>query len=222
MKRFDQELAALKQRMLDMGALAESMVNHSWHGVVERNQCSLEQVAADEPRLDRFQVDIDREAIRLIAIHAPVARDLRLLLMIARITSELERIGDQAVDNCEYARLLIEAPPSEGNLATMAGVVRRMLNEALQTFRDEDAAKAQTVMQLDDQVDALYSAVFRELLDRGRDDAGGRAHSTGLILLARSLERIADHATNVCEEVFYLVEGADIRHQTVGDTTPTA
>ena len=222
MKKFEQELATLKQRVLDMGALAESMVNHSWQGVAERNQRSLERAAADEPGLDRFQVDIDREAIRLIAIYAPVARDLRLLLMIARITSELERIGDQAVDNCEYARLLNEAPPSAGNLATMAGVVRRMLNEALQTFRDEDAAKAQAVMQLDDQVDALYSAVFRELLDRAADDSGGRAQSTGLILLARSLERIADHATNVCEEVFYMVEGADIRHQTVGDTTPTA
>jgi len=221
MKKFEQELATLKQRVLDMGALAESMVNHSWQGVAERNQRSLERAAADEPGLDRFQVDIDREAIRLIAIYAPVARDLRLLLMIARITSELERIGDQAVDNCEYARLLNEAPPSVGNLATMAGVVRRMLNEALQTFRDEDAAKAQAVMQLDDQVDALYSAVFRELLDRAADDSGGRAQSTGLILLARSLERIADHATNVCEEVFYMVEGADIRHQTVGDTTPT-
>lgn len=222
MKKFEQELATLKQRVLDMGALAESMVNHSWQGVAGRNQRSLERAAADEPGLDRFQVDIDREAIRLIAIYAPVARDLRLLLMIARITSELERIGDQAVDNCEYARLLNEAPPSAGNLATMAGVVRRMLNEALQTFRDEDAAKAQAVMQLDDQVDALYSAVFRELLDRAADDSGGRAQSTGLILLARSLERIADHATNVCEEVFYMVEGADIRHQTVGDTTPTA
>ena len=222
MKKFEQELATLKQRVLDMGALAESMVNHSWQGVAERNQRSLERAAADEPGLDRFQVDIDREAIRLIAIYAPVARDLRLLLMIARITSELERIGDQAVDNCEYARLLNEAPPSAGNLATMAGVVRRMLNEALQTFRDEDAAKAQAVMQLDDQVDALYSAVFRELLDRAADDSGGRTQSTGLILLARSLERIADHATNVCEEVFYMVEGADIRHQTVGDTTPTA
>ena len=222
MKKFEQELATLKQRVLDMGALAESMVNHSWQGVAERNQRSLERAAADEPGLDRFQVDIDREAIRLIAIYAPVARDLRLLLMIARITSELERIGDQAVDNCEYARLLNEAPPSAGNLATMAGVVRRMLNEALQTFRDEDAAKAQAVMQLDDQVDALYSAVFRELLDRAADDSGGRTQSTGLILLARSLERIADHATNVCEEVFYMVEGADIRHQTVGGTTPTA
>jgi phosphate transport system protein len=222
MKKFEQELATLKQRVLDMGALAESMVNHSWQGVAERNQRSLERAAADEPGLDRFQVDIDREAIRLIAIYAPVARDLRLLLMIARITSELERIGDQAVDNCEYARLLNEAPQSAGNLATMAGVVRRMLNEALQTFRDEDAAKAQAVMQLDDQVDALYSAVFRELLDRAGDVSGGRAQSTGLILLARSLERIADHATNVCEEVFYMVEGADIRHQTVGDTTPTA
>src|SRR5688572_32899612 len=96
MKKFEQELATLKQRVLDMGALAESMVNHSWQGVAERNQRSLERAAADEPGLDRFQVDIDREAIRLIAIYAPVERDLRLVLMIARIAAVLGRIGDQA------------------------------------------------------------------------------------------------------------------------------
>lgn len=215
MKRFEQELAALKQRVLEMGTFAESMLADSWEGVVSPDRSRLGRVLTNEPRLDRFQVEIDQEAVRLIAIYAPVARDLRLLLMIARITSELERIGDQAVDNCEYANLLSDGPASRGHLATMADVVMRMVGEALRAFEQEDSQKAQAVMHLDDGVDALYSQVFHDLLDRVPDDAGSRSHSTALILMARSLERIADHATNICEEVFYMVEGADIRHQTV-------
>jgi phosphate transport system protein len=155
-------------------------------------------------------VEIDREAVRLIAMFAPVARDLRFLLMIARITSELERMGDEAVDNCEYARLIGDAAPT-ADLATLADFVRRMVHDALQGFAREDQEQAGVVMTMDDQVDALYSKVFSDLLERA--SGSDRTKSTGLILLAKSLERIADHATNVCEEVFYLVEGADIRHR---------
>ena len=211
MNRFEQELADLKHRVLEMGTLAESMVTDSWHGIVRNDAACLERVVANEPTLDRFQVDIDREAVRLLTIFAPVARDLRFLLMIARITSELERMGDHATDNCEYAGLIGDMHPS-ADLTELADFVRRMVHDAMQAFTQEDRRQAEAVMQLDAQVDALYSQVFRDLLERAPDSS--RTRSTGLILLARSLERIADHATNVCEEVFYLVEGADIRHQT--------
>ena len=216
MTRLEQELAALKERVLEMGALAESMVADSWQGVIGADADRLAQVLASEPRLDRFQVDNDQEAVRLIAKYSPVARDLRFLLMIARITSELERVGDQAVDNCEYASLLRDTPPAARDLSTLAHAVAGMLHEALQALKDEDPRKAASVMRLDDGVDALYSDIFRYLLEHGPSDPQGRARSTGEILLARSLERIADHATNMCEEVFYLVEGADIRHQAIG------
>jgi phosphate transport system protein len=212
MNRLEQELGQLKRRVLDMGALAESMVTDSWHAVARRDPACRTRVVANEPTLDRFQVEIDREAVRLIAVFAPVARDLRFLLMIARITSELERMGDQAVDNCEYVDLIGDTPPT-GDLAALADFVRRMVHEAIQAFTAEDPRQAAAVMQLDARVDAVYSQVFHDVLERVPGDH--RARSTGLILLARSLERIADHATNVCEEIFYLVEGADIRHQTV-------
>jgi phosphate transport system protein len=215
MTRFEHELTTLKRRVVDMGELARTMVGESWLGVVQPDPDRLAFVLANEPKLDQHQVDIDREAVRLIAIYAPVARDLRCLLMIARITSELERMGDQAVDNCEYASLLSDGAPPDGDILTLAQCVTGMVRDALQAFKDEDPRKAQEVMSVDDRADALYSQAFRNLLEHAPADAPGRTRSTGLILLARSLERIADHATNVCEEVFYLVEGADIRHQTV-------
>jgi phosphate transport system protein len=215
MTRFEHELTTLKRRVVDMGELARTMVGESWLGVVQPDPDRLAFVLANEPKLDQYQVDIDREAVRLIAIYAPVARDLRCLLMIARITSELERMGDQAVDNCEYASLLSDGAPPDGDILTLAQCVTGMVRDALQAFEDEDPKKAQEVMSVDDRVDALYSQAFRNLLEHAPADAAGRTRSTGLILLARSLERIADHATNVCEEVFYLVEGADIRHQTI-------
>ena len=106
MKQFQQELAALKQRLMDMGTLAESMVAAASHALIKAERAAIEQVRASEPTLDRFQVEIDREAIRLITIYSPVAKDLRFLLMMLRINSELERIGDQAVDNCKYVEIL--------------------------------------------------------------------------------------------------------------------
>ena len=214
MQRFEQDLKTLKRRVLEMGRLAESMLSESWLGFATVDRTRLDRALDGEPRLDRFQVEIDHEAVRLIAIYAPVARDLRVLLMIARITSELERIGDQAVDNCEYATLVGGTPPPGGRLPALAALVIAMVKDALQAFEDEDPQKAQLVMRLDDRVDTLYSQVFHDLLDRAPDEAGSRAASTALILMARSLERIADHATNICEEVFYMVEGADIRHRT--------
>lgn len=211
MNRLGQELAELKQQVLEMGRLAESMVTDSWYGVARHDAACLARVVANEPTLDRDQVEADREAVRLIAVFTPVARDLRFLLTIARITSELERMGDHAVDHCEYAALIGDAPPT-ADLTTMADFVRRMVHDAIKAFADEDPRQAEAVMQLDARVDALYSQVFSDLLEHAPGDS--RTRSTGLILLARSLERIADHATNVCEEIFYLVEGADIRHQT--------
>jgi phosphate transport system protein len=215
MNRLEQELAELKRRVLEMGTLAESMVTDSWYGVARREAACLARVVANEPTLDRFQVENDCEAVRLIAVFTPVARDLRFLLMIARITSELERMGDHAVDNCEYAGLIGDTSPTT-DLTTLADFVRRMVHDAIKALTDEDPRQAEAVMQLDARVDALYSQVFRDLLEHAPGD--DRMRSTGLILLARSLERIADHATNMCEEIFYLVEGADIRHRTQVNT----
>jgi phosphate transport system protein len=214
MKHFQQELAQLKLRLVEMGTLAESMVAGASRALIKGERATIEQVRASEPTLDRFQVEIDREAIRLITIYSPVAKDLRFLLMIARINSELERIGDHAVDNCEYVELLTDPRPPLADLSTMSEIVLGMVHDALRAFQEEDTHQAQAIMKLDDQVDALNAQIFRQLLERPTADPDIRAQYMSLILVARSLERVADHATNICEEVFYVVEAADIRHQT--------
>jgi phosphate transport system protein len=217
MKRFEQELVELKRQVLDMAALAGSMVIDAWRGISQIEPEACAAVAAREPAVDRLQVEIDREAIRLIAVFAPVARDLRLLLMIARITTELERIGDEAVDTCEYGTLLGNRPASNEELHAMVALVTRMVHDAVEAFRREDAAQAQAVMRSDEHVDALYAQLLASFVQPAPPDGEAGPARTALILLARSLERIADHATNICEEVFYLVEGADIRHRDVNE-----
>jgi phosphate transport system protein len=215
MKKFEQELAMLKQRIGEMGVLAEAMVAAASNALIDAERAAIEQVRTSEPRLDRFQVEIDREAIRLITVYSPVAKDLRFLLMMLRITSELERIGDQAVDNCKYVEILpSNAPPTPlRELSTMSVMTLRMVHEALRAFEHEDIDNAQAVIELDDEVDAMNAETFRHLLEQRATDPGLVTRGIGLILAAQSLERIADHATNICEEVFYLVEGEDIRHR---------
>lgn len=215
MKRFEQELAALKQRISEMGALAESMVAAASNALIHAERAALEQVRTSEPRLDRFQIEIDREAIRLITVYSPVAKDLRFLLMMLRINSELERIGDQAVDNCKYVEIFPSNPPPTPlrELSEMSAMTLRMVQEARQAFEQEDIDRARAVIGLDDQVDAMNAETFRHLLEHRLTDPDIVARGIGLILAAQSLERIADHATNICEEVFYLVEGEDIRHR---------
>jgi phosphate transport system protein len=197
-----------------MGQLAESMVGWASSALIKPERGLIQQVRASEKQLDRFQLEVDGEVIRLITIYSPTAKDLRLLLMMARINSELERIGDQALNNCEYVELLLSDPPPQPlhDLSKMSEITRGMV----QAFHQEDIQKAQAVIKLDDEVDALNNETFRDLLT---DPAKGRDVITrcmSLILVARSLERIADHATNICEEVIYVVEGEDIRHRPSG------
>jgi phosphate transport system protein len=216
MKRFERELAQLKHRIVEMGALAESMAVGASAALIDAERSAIAQVRANEPRLDGFQIEIDREAIRLITVYSPVARDLRLLLMMARINSELERIGDQAVDNCKYVEILPSdaSPKPLRELSKMSAMTLLMVHDALQAFEHEDIGKAQAVIGLDDQVDAMNAETFRSLLEHETTNPALVTRGIGLILAAQSLERIADHATNICEEVFYLVEGEDIRHRT--------
>jgi phosphate transport system protein len=216
MEKFVQELATLKQRILEMGALAESMVEAASRALIDAEQSAIEQVRMKEPRLDRFQIEIDREAIRLITVYSPVAKDLRLLLMMLRINSELERIGDQAVDNCKYVEILPSTRPPTPlrELARMSAMMLQMVKGALQAFEHEDIDHAEAVIRLDDQVDAMNTETLRDLLEQSATGPSPVSRGIGLILAAQSLERIADHATNICEEVVYLVEGEDIRHRT--------
>lgn len=216
MKRFEQELANIKRQVVEMGALAERMVAVASKAFLTRDVALSGQVREAEETLDRSQIALDREAIRLITVFTPTAKDLRFLLMVVRINTELERIGDQAMNNCEYLEMFLSDPPTRplNDLAKMADITATMVRGAMAAFEHEDLDKAEEVLKLDDSVDALNALTFQDLVAEGGDGPESLKRSMSLILLARSLERIADHATNICEEVVFLVKGEDIRHQT--------
>jgi len=213
-KKFDQELQSLKEDLLQMGEKAEEMIQDAMKALVERDESLIQGVLQREEDLDRFQVTIDDHVVRTIVTHGPVARDLRILMMATRINSELERIGDQATNICENVRLLLEVPPLKPllDLPKMSELVQKMVHDGLAAFIENSTDKAMGVIQLDDQVDDLNDQVFRELLTYMVEDTRNIPRALALLLTARSLERIADHATNICEEVVYIVKGRDIRH----------
>jgi phosphate transport system protein len=215
MTKLAEQLESVKRHLTEMGDTVESMLAWSAEGLVDRHSECVRQIIANEPTIDQFQIQIDSEVIRLMTIYSPIARDLRFLLMVARINSELERIGDQALNNCEYFLQLPSDPQPKplADLSKMSDIGREMLRDALIAFKHDDLGLAQQVCQRDDEVDALYVQTFRDLLTQQNVDPDILNESMTLILLARSLERIADHATNISEEVVYLVKGEDIRHQ---------
>lgn len=217
-RKFDEDLAALKNKVVAMGQLAQAMIQTSMKSLVDRNAALIQTVLEYEDKLDRFQIEIDNEAIRLMAIQAPVALDLRFILMVARINTELERIGDLCVNLCESIQLLLTEPPLKPlvDLPKMADISGRMVENSLQAFLDASTEKALQVIKVDDEVDALNDQIFRELLTYMLSNPTNITRALSLILMARNLERIADHATNVAEEVVYLVKGEDIRHQHSG------
>jgi phosphate transport system protein len=204
MNTFERDLAALKQRVVEMGQLAETMAAGAARALLGTDAAAARQVRATEPSLDRLQMDIDSEAVRLITKYSPAAKDLRLLLMIARINSDLERVGDHATDICEYSELMsIPHPGPLRELEAMCRAALAMLH----------LAAAEAVIRRDDDVDAMNGTLTTGLLARGISDVASVPRGIGLLLAARSVERIADHATNVCEDVFFVVTGQDIRHR---------
>ena len=215
MKKLEHDIEQLKTRVIEMGGLAEQMVAWASDALIKRDKAIVARVAEAEQRLDRFQIEIDSEAVRLITIYTPTAKDLRFLLMVVRINTELERIGDQAMNNCEYVEMFMSEPPARPlqDLAKMTEITCEMMHGALNAFAREDLAAAEQVMKMDDAVDALNRRTFEDLLTDHVSDREFIKRSMSLVLLARSLERIADHAVNICEEVIYLVKGEDIRHQ---------
>jgi phosphate transport system protein len=215
-KRFDEDLAALKQDLLSMGALTEGMIRRTMSALVDRNPSLIEAVLEDEIKMDDFQRSIDNETVRLIGVYTPVAGDLRGLLMITRINAELERCADLAVSICyNYQNLkLLEESPLKPlvDLPRMAALTEQMLRRSLDAFLSGSAEDALSVIEADDEVDQLNDQIFRELLTYMLGDPRNISRALGLILTARAFERIADHIVNVAEDVVYIVRGEDIRH----------
>jgi phosphate transport system protein len=211
---FDRELADLKKRLLTMAATAESMIDQAISELVHRDESLAEAIPQHEQDLNRLQIEIDEDVLRLLATRQPVAADLRFLLAASRINSEIERIGDLVINITENVHTLAQDAPLKPliDIPRMAELARKMVRECLDAFVRADAALAQSVILSDDRVDALKDQILRELLTYMMADPRTIERALALILIARHLERIADHATNIAQDVIYLIQGRDVRH----------
>lgn len=197
-----------------MGSLAESMVQTAVAALVRRDDALAAEVYATEREVNRLQVEVDDRAVKLTALQQPVAQDVRFLFMASRIGGELERIADQAVNICQNSRFVLEAPPLRPlvDLPIMSEVAQKMVRDSLTAMINRDVGLANQVLEEEEKVDAFRDQIFRTLLTHMMADPGTIQRAISLILIARNLERIGDHATNIAEEVIYWIQGRDVRH----------
>lgn len=218
-RHFQTELAALRNQLLRMGGVVEERVRRAVQSLVERREDDARQVIATDGEVNQLQIEIDDRCLRLLATQAPLAADLRLVTSAMKINADLERVGDLAVNIAENALTLIPLPPLKPliDIPRMAAVAQGMVRDALDAFVRRDAVLAREVLSRDDQVDDLKDQVFRELLTYMMADPGTIQRALALILVSRHLERIADHATNVAEDVIFIAEAKDVRHHAQDD-----
>jgi phosphate transport system protein len=213
-RHFDKELSLLKEKLLTMASLAESMIHKAVKSLMERDQGLSEQVNAEEKKLNLLEIEIDDLCLKLLALKQPMAKDLRLITSAMRIDSELERIGDMAVNITQAVSVLIKQPQLKPyiDIPRMADLAQKVVKDSLDSFIKQDVKLARSVLTRDDEIDALKDQIFRELLTFMISDPSSIQRALELILISRHLERIGDHATNIAENVIYLVQGKDIRH----------
>jgi phosphate transport system protein len=213
-RHFHEELARLKNRLLEMSALAEDLVGAAVEALQERDPAKAAMVIARDRDLDALETEMDDLCIHLLALQQPMARDLRLITMAMKISNDLERVGDHAVNIAEGVPHLVDSPsfaelPEVEEMARQAG---EMLSDALDCFVRADAGRARDVIERDDRVDQMAESLFRILLTHMMEDPRRIGPSMTLFLVSRNLERIADLATNIAEDVVFLVEGRNIKH----------
>jgi phosphate transport system protein len=213
-RHFHDELADLKARLLAMSGEAEAALARALESLLDRDAAKAAAVIGGDVRLDATEVAIEDQCIRLLALQQPMARDLRMVTSALRIASDLERVGDHAVNIAQSTERLLQASPiaPEPELVDMARLARGMLADALEAFVRGDASAARAVCARDDTVDALHRSVFRILLTHMMEDPRNISVGMELALVSRNLERVADLATNIGEDVVFLVEGKSIKH----------
>ena len=211
----DHDLGELKKLLLTMAGEVERQLGMAVRAVVEREVALAEQVIAEDSVIDRREIEIDHRIIELIVREKPMARDLRLVMTAGKIAPELERVADNAVDIARQAVVLGRVPPLKPfiTLPLIADEAVAMVRDAISAFVQGDAKLAREVIARDDKVDGMHEQIFRELLTYMMEDARTIPRALALLLISRSLERIADHGTNISEQVVYLVEAEDIRHR---------
>ena len=213
-RHFHNELGRLKDRLLNMSAHAEESLGRAVQALLDRDAAAAAKIVADDRRIDALELEIEEAVTSLLALHQPVARDLRLILSALKIANDLERVGDHAVNIAESAEHLLayRAITPVPELVEMARIAREMLADALNAFVRGDAPLGRAVCARDDQVDALNDSMFRILITHMAEDPHTIGAAMELLLVSRNLERVADLATNIAEDVVFLVEGKTIKH----------
>ena len=211
---FQEELQTLQARLLEMGGLAEERVRSAVAGLSASDTARLTTVTAGDEPINELHIEVDRRAFQLLALHQPMAVDLRAIVAALKINTDLERVGDLAVNVAEAARRYLGHPPVKQliDIPRMGDIAQRMLRDALDSFVRRDVNLAQHVLDEDDKLDALKNQIFRELLAFMVRDQATVEPALDLILISRHLERIGDHATNIAEDVIFMVSARDVRH----------
>jgi phosphate transport system protein len=214
-RHFDEQLKELRERLLAEGSLAETMIVKSIKALVERSEAMVQEVFAHEEEMDQLCIDIDDRCFTLLALRQPMASDLRFIAAAIKINSDLERIGDLAVNIAQATTFIISQPLLKPliDIPRMALLCQEMVKKSLDAFVARDAELAMLVIESDDSIDLLRDQIFRELLTYMMSDPTTVPRALDLILVSRHLERIADHATNIAEDVVYIVRGEDIRER---------
>jgi phosphate transport system protein len=213
-RRFDEELAELKQQILRMGSLVEGQIRQALKALVDRDDALAKQVIENDRQVNTMDVAVDEACLELLALQQPAARDLRFITTAMKISTELERMSDLAENICERAIELHEEPQLKPyiDIPLMADRAIQMVGEALDAFVRGDSALARRVLDEDDYIDELNEQIFRELLSFMMENPQTISRAIRLSFISKYIERIADHATNVAELVVYMVEGKIIRH----------
>jgi phosphate transport system protein len=213
-RHFDEQLQEVFKKIVLMGSLAESMIELAVRSLVERNEGMAIEVMEKEDEVNALQLDIDDEALRLIALHQPVAKDARFLFTATKIVTDIERVADQAKNIVQNASYVLAQPPLKPivDLPIMGEIAQKMVRDALSAVINRDVGLAEMVIDEEKKVDAFRDQIFRTLLTYMMADPGTIQRALSLILISRNIERIGDHATNIAEEAIYITLGRDIRH----------
>lgn len=213
-RHFQGELEQLQARLLAMGGLAEDRVRAAIEGLVSRDRSIVDAVLSGDAPINQLHIEIDNRCFTLLALHQPMAVDLRAIVSAVKINTDLERVGDLAVNIAEATVRYLKHPPVKEliDIPRMARIAQSMLRDALDAFVRRDVAAAHYVLNRDDELDGLKTQVFRELLTYMLQDPHTIQPALDLVLISRHLERIGDHATNVAEDVIFMVSAKDVRH----------
>jgi len=214
MLHFREELEELQSKLLEMGALVQASIHNSVYALVDRDEDRAKEVMWSEALINQREIEIDDLATRVLALFQPMARDLRFITAVIKINSDLERMGDLAVNITQRALSLMQEPALRPliDIPRMAELAESMVHRSLDAFAQNDASMARSVLIADDEVDRLRDAVYAEMVSFMQEERTTVNRAVALMFIAQNIERIADHATNIAEDVLFLVQGVDVRH----------